>query len=117
MEQVSYGIGVVLAVAFLALFSQIYFWRRKTRQMADNELRKSDPEEWKRHLKFSSYVKLVSRIIWGGIFLSMSVAYMINTSKRDYYVANGLTAMMGLIFVAWAIWGYRYDRSVISKVT
>ena len=116
MDLFSKSVGVIAALAFLALFSHIYFWRRKMWRAADEDLQRSDSEEWKRHFSFSRYVRFISRLIWGSAFAYFGVAYLMNERASGVIPLITISFMLSLTFILWAIFGFRNDNKTMKEL-
>jgi hypothetical protein len=116
MENLFYSIGWVFAIGFLVFFSQIYFWRRKLDQMADDDVKRTDPEEWKRHMKFTRYTKLISRLFWGGFFVVWAVRYFAAMQSEGSVVFITSATLIGVSFIVWAIYGFSAHGKVIEDL-
>jgi hypothetical protein len=116
MEPLSREFGWVLVLGVIAFFSQAYFWRRKMQRMADNEIKRVDPEEWKRHVKFNRYVKLVSRSLWGSLFILWAVRHVIIMQSEGFLAFTFITTSIGTIFLTWAILGFRADTKAVNAL-
>lgn len=93
---------------FVLLFAGNYYYQRKSRRYAD-EMLKSIPDEYNRQIKANAYRILVSRLIWGLIFLSGIVW---NFQKIIAYGFSWLTVLsiaFGVFFIAWGILGFRWE--------
>jgi hypothetical protein len=82
-------------------------------RMADDEIKCVDPEEWKRHVKFTRYVKLVSRSLWGSFFILWAVRYVVIMQGKGFLSFTFITASIGIIFLTWAILGFRADTKAV----
>ena len=107
MEYLFHSIGWIFAIGFLAFFSQIYFWRRKLDRMADEDLKRTDPAEWKRRVKFSRYTKMISRSFWGAFFIVWAVRYFVAMQSETRIVFITALTLIGIFFLGWAIYGFR----------
>jgi hypothetical protein len=99
----------IIAVISIALvFSPIYFLRRKTARMADDDLKKIDHEDWEKQRKFGIYTKLVSRVTWGGILFTVS---LINVGRVEPASSAWLIAYIvgGILFVIWGLVSFRWE--------
>ncbi len=107
MEYLFLGIGWIFAIGFLAFFFQIYFWRRKLDRMADEDMKRADREEWKRHVKFSRYTKMISRSFCGAFFIVWAVRYFVLAQNERSIVFIAITTLIGVFFLGRAIYGFR----------
>jgi hypothetical protein len=97
--------------ALVVVFSPIYFMRRKTLRMADHDLKKIDVEDWKKQKKFGSYVRLITRIATGGIFLIVSGLNIVAIDGWPVFYAIG-----GLSLVTWGLLGFRKEMAEIGSL-
>jgi hypothetical protein len=116
MDSFSKGIALVAVFALMALFSQAYFWRRKIHRIADAEVKQLDLLEWKRHMNFTRYMKLVSRFFWGTFFIFWAANYAFHWSAQSYMGFMAITAFIGLFFIGWAILGFRGDSKIVNRL-
>jgi hypothetical protein len=109
-------LAIVVVLSLISVFSPIYLIRRKTWQMADEDLKKIDYEEWKKQIKSNAYIKLASREIWGLVLLS---GYVINFQKA-VAIGYGLLAIfvviLGVSFIVWGILGFRSEMKKFSEI-
>ena len=109
-------IGIIAIVSIVIIFLPLYLQRRKLWQMADEDLKKIDYDEWKKQLKSNAYTKLISRIIWGLFLLS---GFVINFQKIIELGFNWLTTfvfVLGVSFIVWGILGFRSELRKLNKI-
>jgi aromatic ring-opening dioxygenase catalytic subunit (LigB family) len=69
MPNTPFSIFILISIVII-VFSPIYLQRRKLWQMADEDLKRIDYNEWKKQMRSNAYTKLGSRVIWGLFILS-----------------------------------------------
>lgn len=107
---------IFLIVSILIIASPIYFQNRKISKMVEEDLKKLNYEEWKKHIRTNVYVKMFSRIIWGLIILS---GFIFNFSKiyaQGFRWINLIVLLMGLAFIVWGILGFRREIKQIQNL-
>lgn len=106
---------IVGAIGLVMLFSPIYFLRRKTARMADADLKKIDPDDWKKQKKFGSYTRFISRLVWGGILL---VIALLNIRTYDGLAGRLMIfyLVLGILLVFGGIIGFRRELSELRAL-
>jgi len=97
---------LIVTLVVLIIFSPIYFLRRKTMLMADNDLKKIDAEDWKRQKKFGSYTRLITRVVWGGGLITVAVVNPSDANSASWPILYGL---IGVILIIWGLLGFRVE--------
>lgn len=98
----------IILITVAIVFSPIYFLRRKTARMADDDLKRVDMEDWERQKKFGSYTRLISRVVWGGSLVAMA---LLNTRIYEGWMAGWLIfcAVSGILLIVWGLLGFRRE--------
>ena len=103
----------------LRLFSFYwFFWRNiitkeKHLRYAD-ELLEKYPKEYNKQIKANAYRYLISRIIWGILFLSRVVLNYQQILVDGFNWITGTAAVLGIVFIIWGILGFRSEMKHIK---
>ena len=103
----------IFVVSIFVIYSPIYLQRRKNWRIADEDLKRIDYDEWKKQMKSTAYINLISRELWGLILLS---GYFINFRKIVEFGFNWITVTITLLGVSFIVWGIIGFRREIRKV-
>lgn len=109
-------IAILVFISFIVVFSPIYLLPRKMWQMADDDLKKIDYQDWRKQTKFNAYHKLISRLIWGLFLLS---GFIINFQKVVAVGFNWFSVfvlVLGFSFIVWGILGFRIEMKNANKI-
>ena len=98
---------------FVLLFAGNYYYQRKGRRYAD-EMLKNIPEEYNKQIKANAYRILISRIIWGLIFLSGVIWNFKQTVAYGFSRLTALVIVLGLFFIVWGIFGFRREMKRVK---
>lgn len=107
---------IVVIISLVIIFSPIYFIRRKTWKMADEDLKKIDYEEWKRRIKSNVYIKMFSRIIWGLVILSGFVFNFQKVVALGFNWSSVFILVLGISFIVWGIFGFRREIKQVENL-
>lgn len=105
----------VLIITVAIIFSPIYFLRRKTARMADDDLKRIDREDWEKQKKFGAYTRLISRVVWGGI---LAIIGFLNIRVYDEWSARLLVVYIvsGVLLIIWGLLGFRRELVEIGAL-
>ena len=103
----------IAVVFFLLVFLAQYYYQRKALRYAD-ELLEKYPTEYSKQIKANAYRYLISRIIWGVLFLSRVVLNYQQILVDGFNWITGTAAVFGIVFIIWGILGFRSEMKYIK---
>ena len=56
--------AVFILIGFFIIYSPIHLQRRKNWRIADEDLKKTNFEDWKKQMKSNAFINLISRVVW-----------------------------------------------------
>jgi hypothetical protein len=82
--------------------------------MADDDLKKIDSDDWEKQKKFGSYTRLVSRVVWGGVLL---IVTLLNFRGYEDWTNRWLIIypVSGILLVVWGLLGFRRELVEIRR--
>jgi hypothetical protein len=104
--------GIIGVLIFVATFAVDYYYQRKAGLYAD-EMVKDIPEEWNKRIKANAWRNLISRGIWGLLFLSF--IYII-WNVPDSVVWKIFLFLLGIILIIWGVTGFRGEMKKLKDL-
>src|SRR4051812_24105555 len=111
----NYFTAFLLMAFFGLLFAGNYYYQRKSRRYAD-ELLKDIPEEYNKQIKSNAYRILISRIIWGILFLSGIIWNFQKVLDHGFSWLTVLAVTFGVVFIIWGILGFRWEMKRVKTL-
>ena len=100
--------GYIVVAFFLLIFLAQYYYQKKSSCYAD-ELLRDFPKEYNKQIKANAYRYLISRIIWGVLFLSRAAFDYRQILVDGFNWINGTAIVFGIAFILWGISGFRAE--------
>lgn len=98
----------IVVAFFLLIFWAQYYYQKKSARYAD-ELLRDFPKEYNKQIKANAYRYLISRIIWGGLFLSRAAYDYRQILADGFNWLTGTVTVLGIAFILWGISGFRSE--------
>lgn len=97
-----------------AVFSPIYFMRRKQWRLAGEDLKKIDREDWEKQQRFGVLTRLISRSVIGGILLIVSIINIGEYTRGGGYLPVYLI-IAGVLLVSWGLFDFWRNIGVLRS--
>ena len=100
-------------IIFLALFVVNYYYQRKWQNSVD-EMLADIPEEYNKQIKANAFRYLISRNLWGLLFVSNIYNIWKVESKIVYFKL--ILVLIGLALIVWGIYGFKSEMKKIKDL-
>lgn len=101
-------ISILIVTLLILITSPLYFQQRKLSRMADEDLERLDRDEWIRHVRWTSFSKLVTRLLLGVVLL-----YFVLIEPGGLEIGNPFhlfLTSLAIGMIGFGIYAFRRDR-------